>query len=65
ELHDKPVSKAQAREMYEDLSPPRPRLDLIDRIMREGAPQREPGTGRPTKRERRKIDQLRREGEGS
>jgi ribosome-associated heat shock protein Hsp15 len=65
ELHDKPVAKALAREMYEDLSPPRPRLDLVDRIMREGAPQREPGTGRPTKRERRKIDQLRREGEGS
>ncbi len=37
ELHDRPVSKARAREMYEDLSPPRPRLDPIDRIMREGA----------------------------
>lgn len=65
ELHDKPVPKARAREMYEDLSPPRPRLDPIDRIMREGAPRREPGSGRPTKRERRRIDRLRGEEEES
>ncbi len=63
EVYDKPVPKARAREMYEDLSAPRPRLDPIDRIMRQGAPKREPGSGRPTKRERRSLDRLRGEDE--
>jgi len=43
----------EARTLYEDLSPPRPRP--------KGAPSlaaREPGSGRPTKVERRAIDRL-------
>lgn len=43
-----------ARALYDDLTPPAP-----PRI-REGRPAyRMPGTGRPTKRERREIDRLR------
>jgi ribosome-associated heat shock protein Hsp15 len=41
----------EARTLYEDLSPPAPR--------EPGALQREPGTGRPTKAERRAVDRLR------
>ncbi len=58
ELRDKPVAKALARELYLDLSPPRRRLDPIDRIMQSGTEQREKGAGRPTKRDRREIDRL-------
>ena len=58
ELRDRPVAKALARELYEDLSPPRQRLDSVDRIMREGTEKRDPGTGRPTKRDRRRIEDL-------
>jgi ribosome-associated heat shock protein Hsp15 len=58
ELRDKPVPKAVARELYQDLTPPRPRLDPIDRIMRSGTEHREKGAGRPTKRDRRQIDRL-------
>lgn len=58
ELRDKPVPKAVARELYLDLTPPRPRLDPIDRIMRSGTEHREKGAGRPTKRDRRQIDRL-------
>jgi ribosome-associated heat shock protein Hsp15 len=60
QLRDKSVAKALARELYEDLSPPRPKLDLIDRIMRQGTERREKGKGRPTKRERRETDRLKR-----
>ena len=52
---DKSLSKAVARKLFEDRSPPRPQLDPIDRIMRQGAEKREKGKGRPTKRERRQI----------
>jgi len=59
ELREKSVSKEIAATLFEDLSQPRPRLDRIDRIMREGTEYREKGKGRPTKRERRQIDKLR------
>lgn len=59
ELREKSVSKAVAATLYEDISPPRPKLDKIDRIMRQGTEYREKGKGRPTKRERREIDRLR------
>lgn len=39
--------------LYEDLSPPEP-----PRSEAEAGPVREPGAGRPTKRERRQLDQL-------
>jgi ribosome-associated heat shock protein Hsp15 len=52
-LADKRLSAALARELYEDRSPPP--LDT-----RLGSPQRERGTGRPTKRDRRALQQLKR-----
>ncbi len=56
ELRGRSVSKAVARTLYEDLSPERPKLDLIDRLMSQPAAQREKGSGRPTKRQRRRIE---------
>ena len=44
----------EARLLYEDLTPPAPA-----RIRQARPPYREPGAGRPTKRERREIDRLR------
>lgn len=58
-LRDKPVPKAEAASLFEDLSPPRPKLDLVARILRSGAAKRDPGAGRPTKKERREIDKWR------
>ena len=56
ELRDKPVSKEEARTLYEDLSSPRPEADPIRRLMRRPPAVREKGAGRPTKKERRDID---------
>lgn len=49
-----PAAEAQA--LYEDLQPPQPRGES-DAVSL--AAQREPGSGRPTKAERRAIDRLR------
>jgi len=57
-LRDKSLAKAEARLLYDDVTPPRPKLDLVDRILRSPAAPREKGAGRPTKRERREIDKL-------
>ena len=47
----------EARKLYEDLSPPpEPRAELPLRAI---LPQREAGSGRPTKKERRETDRLR------
>jgi ribosome-associated heat shock protein Hsp15 len=43
-----------ARALYNDLTPPEP-----SRIRMAPPPSRPPGTGRPTKRERREFDRLR------
>ena len=43
---------SQARALYDDLSPPPPPKE-------PDIPSRPPGTGRPTKRERRALDRLR------
>ena len=43
-----------ARALYEDLTPPMPRA-----LRLPPAALRQPGSGRPTKRERRRIDRLR------
>ena len=59
ELRDRPLPKAQAARVYEDLSPPRPTPDIWSRILRRTPAQRERGAGRPTKRDRRNIDRWR------
>ncbi len=61
ELRDRPLPKAEAERVYEDLSPPRPERRPS---RRPGDPpvahHREPGAGRPTKRQRRQLERLRR-----
>ncbi len=58
ELRDRPVAKAEAVKLYEDLSGPRPKLDAIDRAMRGPGVKREKGAGRPTKQDRRAIEKF-------
>ena len=58
-LKEKAVSRPVARTLYEDLSPPRPKLDPLERILRMPPVEREKGAGRPTKKERRRIGRLR------
>jgi ribosome-associated heat shock protein Hsp15 len=58
-MADRPLRKAEAAELFEDQSPPRPQLDPMERLMRKAPVLRERGAGRPTKRERRQIDRLR------
>ena len=60
EIRDKPLPKAEAARLFEDLSPPRPAPDPLAGLLRRSRPaQRDAGTGRPSKRERRKLDRLR------
>ena len=59
ELRDKTLPKAEAPRVFEDLSPPRPQLDELQRLMRRRPVLREKGKGRPSKKERRKLDRLR------
>lgn len=63
ELRDRPVPKAEAPGLYEDLSPPRPVLDPLERLMRRPLVTRKAGAGRPTKKERRELEKWL-EGEG-
>lgn len=49
----------EARALYEDLSPPEAQTPL-PKSAKPAVPTREPGSGRPTKRERRQLDRLRR-----
>ena len=58
-LRDKPVRKAEAAELYIDLTSPRPEPDPLERLTTRPG-QREAGTGRPTKRDRRDLDRWRR-----
>lgn len=53
-LDDRRGSAAIARGLFEDLTPPEP-----PRTRLAPPPRREPGAGRPTKRERRSLDRLR------
>lgn len=57
ELRDKPLPKADAASLYEDQSPPRPVLDPLERLMRRPPVLREAGAGRPTKKDRRDMEQ--------
>ena len=59
ELRDKTLPKAEAKRIYEDLSPPRPKPDELERLMRRAPVQRDKGLGRPSKKERRELDRLR------
>jgi ribosome-associated heat shock protein Hsp15 len=54
-LGDRRGPAAAARALFEDLTPPEP-----PRARLAPPPRREPGSGRPTKRERRQIDRLQR-----
>ena len=56
EIADKPLPKAEVGRLYEDLSPPRPAADPLLRLMRRPPVAREKGAGRPTKKERRQMD---------
>src|SRR5690606_12407198 len=58
-LPERAVRKADVVLLFEDLSPPRPQLDPLDRLLR-GAEVRQKGKGRPTKKERRQIERLKR-----
>jgi len=59
DLKDKPVPRAEAPKLYEDLSPPRPAPDPLARLMRRPLVTREAGAGRPTKKERRDMEGFR------
>ena len=56
-LADRPVPKPLALELYTDESPPRPERDR-SHLVQTPAARRDPGAGRPTKRDRRKIERL-------
>jgi len=56
ELWDRPLPKAEAARLFEDLSPPRPQLGLVERWLRRPPARRERGAGRPTKKERRELE---------
>ncbi|WP_162653158.1 RNA-binding S4 domain-containing protein [Lentilitoribacter sp. Alg239-R112] len=48
----------EAKELYEDLSPP-PVTKDEKHIRQMSAPSRDPGAGRPTKKEKRELDRFR------
>jgi ribosome-associated heat shock protein Hsp15 len=56
ELAERTLPKAEVPRLYEDLSPPRPGADPYERALRRPPVRREAGAGRPTKRERRRIE---------
>lgn len=59
ELRDKTLPKKEAPRVYEDISPPRPKMDAFERMMRRTPVIRERGKGRPSKKERREMDKFR------
>ena len=59
ELRDKTLPKAEVPRIFEDLSPPKPQLDEMEKLMRRTPVLRERGQGRPSKRDRRHLDRLR------
>jgi ribosome-associated heat shock protein Hsp15 len=59
ELRDKTLPKAEVPRIYEDLSPPKPEPDPLARLLRRRPVAREQGAGRPTKKERRDMERLR------
>lgn len=63
-LRDRPLPKEEAASLYEDLSPPRPALDPLARLLRRPPVRRDAGSGRPTKKERRELDRATGDPEG-
>ena len=59
ELRDRPLPKAEAARLYEDLSPPKPEPPSRDAQVVAVPAHRRRGAGRPTKCDRRLIDRLR------
>ena len=59
ELRDKTLPKAEVPRIFEDLSPPKPQLDELERLLRRRPVTREKGKGRPSKKERRELERLR------
>ena len=59
ELRDKPLPKPEVARLFEDQSPPPPTRDPMAALLRRPPVQREKGLGRPTKRERRRLERLR------
>ena len=57
ELKDKPVAKAEAPLLYEDQSPPKPASDPLARLLRRPPVLRDAGAGRPTKKDRREMEE--------
>ncbi len=49
---------AEAQQLYEDLKPPEPANRLPPRRGTAAAPWRAPGSGRPTKRDRRALERM-------
>ncbi len=60
ELRSKPLPKAEAARVFEDHSPPPPKLEPLELLMTRRPLSRERGTGRPTKRDRRRLDKIKR-----
>ncbi|MEM9552750.1 MAG: S4 domain-containing protein [Acidobacteriota bacterium] len=63
ELHDKPLPKKEVPRLFDDESPPKPEMDPLERLMRRAPLLRDRGAGRPSKRERRQLEKLRRGGD--
>ena len=59
ELRDRVLPKVEVPRIFEDLSPPRPQPDPMERLLRRTPIARERGAGRPTKKEARKLRRLR------
>ncbi len=60
ELRDKTLPKAEAARVFEDLSPPPPKLEPLELLMRRTPARRDRGAGRPTKRDRRRLEKIKR-----
>ena len=56
DLAERNIPRSEARSLYEDLTPERPKLDPIEQIMQDSRPG---GSGRPTKKDRRSLGRLR------
>jgi len=56
EIAEKTLPKLEVPRLFEDLSPPRPGPDPFARALRRPPILRDQGAGRPTKRDRRRLE---------